>query len=70
MSNHIVSPTLKMARVDPAESPGRDHADRRDGRGAPLEIVRVGRPEAPYRVFLRARAHAWEPGGNWVVEGL
>lgn len=39
-----------------------------EGRG--LEIVRVGRPEAPYRVFLRARAHAWEPGGNWVVEGL
>jgi hypothetical protein len=38
--------------------------------GRPLEVVRVGRPEAPYRVFLRARAHAWEPGGNWVVEGL
>jgi lysophospholipase L1-like esterase len=35
-----------------------------------LEIVRVGRPDAPYRVFLRARAHAWEPGGNWVVHGL
>lgn len=39
-----------------------------EGRG--LEIVRVGRPDAPYRVFLRARAHAWEPGGNWVVEGV
>jgi lysophospholipase L1-like esterase len=39
-----------------------------EGRG--LEIVRVGRPDAPYRVFLRARAHAWEPGGNWVVQGL
>ena len=38
--------------------------------GRPLEVVRVGRAEAPYRVFLRARAHAWEPGGNWVVEGL
>jgi Zinc carboxypeptidase len=38
--------------------------------GRSLEIVRVGRPEAPYRVFLRARAHAWEPGGNWVIEGL
>jgi hypothetical protein len=38
--------------------------------GRALEIVRVGRPQAPYRVFLRARAHAWEPGGNWVVEGL
>jgi hypothetical protein len=42
----------------------------RTAEGRPLEIVRVGRPEAPYRVFLRARAHAWEPGGNWVVQGL
>jgi hypothetical protein len=38
------------------------------GRG--LEIVRIGQPSAPYRVFLRARAHPWEAGGNWVVEGL
>jgi Zinc carboxypeptidase len=38
--------------------------------GRALEIVRVGRADAPYRVFLRARAHAWEPGGNWVAEGL
>src|SRR5688572_21996026 len=28
--------------------------------GRELEIVRVGRPDAPYRVFLRARAHPWE----------
>lgn len=35
-----------------------------------LEIIRVGKPDAPHRVLLRARAHAWEPGGNWVVEGL
>ena len=38
--------------------------------GRPLEMVRVGRPEAPHRVLVRARAHPWEPGGNWVVEGL
>jgi hypothetical protein len=38
--------------------------------GRELEIVRVGNPRAPYRVFLRARAHPWEAGGNWVVEGL
>ncbi len=38
--------------------------------GRPLEIVRVGREDAPYRVFLRARAHPWEPGGNWVLEGM
>jgi len=38
--------------------------------GRPLEIVRVGRENAPFRVFLRARAHPWEPGGSWVVQGL
>lgn len=38
--------------------------------GRQLEIVRVGREDAPYRVFLRARAHPWEQGGNWVVQGL
>jgi hypothetical protein len=39
------------------------------GEGRPLEIVRVGRPEASRRVLLRARAHPWEPGGNWLVQG-
>ena len=38
--------------------------------GRRLEIVRVGDPQAPYGVLLRARAHAWEPGGNWMVQGL
>ncbi len=38
--------------------------------GRPLEVVRIGNPTAPHRVFLRARAHAWEPGGNWVIQGL
>jgi hypothetical protein len=38
------------------------------GRG--LEIVRIGNRDAPYRVFIRARAHPWESGGNWIVEGL
>src|SRR5688572_2687851 len=38
--------------------------------GRPLEIVRVGKPNAPFRVFLRARAHGFETGGNWVVQGL
>lgn len=37
--------------------------------GRPLEIIRIGRETAPHRVFLRARAHPWEPGGNWIVEG-
>jgi len=38
--------------------------------GRPLEIVRIGKETAPYRVFLRARAHPWESGGNWVLAGL
>lgn len=38
--------------------------------GRELEIVRVGDARAANRIFLRARAHPWEPGGNWVVEGL
>lgn len=38
--------------------------------GRELEIVRVGNRRAPHRVFIRARAHPWESGGNWVVEGL
>lgn len=38
--------------------------------GRELEIIRVGKANAPYRIFLRARAHSWEPGGNWVVQGL
>ena len=38
--------------------------------GRELEIIRIGNPDAAHRVFLRARAHPWEPGGNWVVQGL
>ena len=38
--------------------------------GRPLEIVRIGNPNAPYQIFLRARAHGFEVGGNWVVQGL
>lgn len=38
--------------------------------GRDLEIIRIGDPSASYRVFLRARAHPWEAGGNWVAEGL
>ncbi|HUS37449.1 MAG TPA: M14 family zinc carboxypeptidase [Verrucomicrobiae bacterium] len=38
--------------------------------GRDLEIIRVGNPDVPHRVFLRARAHPWEPVGNWLTEGL
>ena len=36
----------------------------------PLEIIQLGHENAPYSVLIRARAHPWEPGGNWVVEGI
>ena len=38
--------------------------------GRDLEIVRIGDPRAPYRVFLRARAHPWESGSSWIAQGL
>ncbi len=38
--------------------------------GRNLEIVRIGDSSAPYRVFIRARAHPWESGSNWVAQGL
>ncbi len=38
--------------------------------GRQLEIVRIGDPAAPHRVFVRARAHPWEAGSNWVMQGL
>ncbi len=38
--------------------------------GHDLEILRIGDARAPYRVFVRARAHPWESGSNWVAQGL
>lgn len=38
--------------------------------GRPLEMVRVGAADAPHHALIRARAHPWEPGGSWVVQGL
>lgn len=38
--------------------------------GRELELVELGPTVGDYRLFLRARAHPWEPGGNWLVEGL
>jgi hypothetical protein len=77
-------PRLYVARVEPYRLSDLDRflASLRSNRlvqinaigktvqGRDLEIIRVGNPRAPFRVFLRARAHAWEAGGNWVVEGL
>jgi hypothetical protein len=38
--------------------------------GRDLHIIRVGNEDAPHSIFIRARAHPWEPGGNWVIEGI
>lgn len=38
--------------------------------GRNLEIVRIGNENAPYRIFIRVRAHGFEAGGNWTSEGL
>lgn len=38
--------------------------------GRPLEMLHFGPKDAPHGVLLRARSHPWEPGGNWVIEGL
>lgn len=77
-------PKLFVARVEPYRLSDLDallNSIRGDARvqiteigrtveGRPLEIVRLGDAAAPHRVFLRARAHPWESGGNWVVQGL
>lgn len=77
-------PSLYVARLEPygvthleelkREIAGRKLVEVTDiGRtveGRELEIIRVGDPDAPHHVLLRARAHPWESGGSWVVEGL
>lgn len=81
---HMEGPALYVARLEPyrlsdleklkAEIAGHALVEvtpiGRTVEDRELEIVRVGKPDAPHRVLLRARAHPWEPGGNWVVEGL
>ena len=77
-------PTLYLARVEPYRLSDLDHllgSIRSDPRvqvttigktagGRDLEMIQIGNGRAPYRVFLRARAHPWEAGSNWVVQGL
>ena len=36
----------------------------------PLEIIRLGNRDARNQILIRARAHSWEPGGNWIIEGF
>lgn len=38
--------------------------------GRPLEIIQLGNANANNSFIIRARAHPWESGGNWLAEGL
>lgn len=38
--------------------------------GRDLEMIRIGNENAPYRIFIRVRAHGFEAGGNWTAQGL
>lgn len=81
---HMESNSLYVARLEPYRVSDLQHLLEtikdhplvkiteigRTAEGRPLEIVRVGRTSSPHRIFIRARAHAWEPGGNWVIQGL
>jgi hypothetical protein len=81
---HTAGPSLYVARAAPYRLSDLEKFKAEIGRnplvevavigrtveGRELEMIRVGRPDAPRRLLLRARAHGWEPGGNWVVEGL
>lgn len=78
------SSTVQVARLQPytlkdlAELEDRIFSDSRVklipiGRtvcGRELKIIQAGDDNAPHRILIRARAHPWEPGGNWVIEGL
>lgn len=80
----MTTPTLHVARMQPYRLSDLDRllASIRSNRlvkietigqtaaGRDLEIVRIGDANAPHRVFVRARAHPWEAGSNWVAQGL
>ncbi len=84
LSVRMPGPRLYVARVEPYRLSDLDHllASIRTNplveispigktvEGRELEILRIGHPRAPYRVFLRARAHPWEAGSSWVMQGF
>ncbi len=84
MQVHMETGSLYIARVDPyrvsdlnkllTSLEGNDQvqvtAIGKSVEGRELHIIRVGNEDAPNRIFIRGRVHPWEPGGNWVIEGL
>jgi hypothetical protein len=38
--------------------------------GRNIEFIRSGNKDAKFNIVIRARAHPWEPGGSWVMEGF
>jgi hypothetical protein len=38
--------------------------------GRTLEMIQIGKEKTSHKVFIRGRVHPWEPGSNWVIEGL
>jgi hypothetical protein len=80
----MAGPTLSVARIEPYRLSDLDRllASIRHSplvritsigktvAGRDLEMVQIGSPDAPYRAFVRARAHPWESGSNWVAHGL
>jgi len=80
----MVGPRLHVARMEPYRLSDLDrllesirshrlvHIDPigKTVAGRQLEVVRIGDPAARRRVFVRARAHPWEAGSNWVAQGL
>jgi len=81
---HMESDSLYIARVEPYRlSDLQDLLTSLEGKknvkitpigntaeGRILKTIQIGDDYAPHRLFIRARAHAWEAGGNWVVEGI
>jgi hypothetical protein len=81
---HMDSDSLYIARVEPYRLSNLQHLIEslqeekrakitpigKTVEGRTLQIIQIGDDHAPNNLFIRARVHPWEAGGNWVVEGI
>jgi len=81
---HMASDSLYIARVEPyrlsnlealiaglrAKENVKITSIGKTVEGRILNIIQIGDDHAPNSLFIRARAHPWEAGGNWVLEGI